>query len=164
MILTKRGEKISISNIELMISKFIFYVIDENIPHIWFATEEPFLNQYNGNISYDYSGNVKIMTEADLKDIKDISPSLESFLEEIYIDQWKPTYNSNYGKVWTNYKDLLQEYFDEWKYNNFDLYDEDGNELNEELEDNLDKIYYKFLEKKSFDIYYRKILDDIKSQ
>jgi hypothetical protein len=56
------------------------------------------------------------------------------------------TYVSNYGKHWGSYKDLLEEKFREWKHANFELYDEDGNELNEELEEKLDEIFYEFLE------------------
>jgi hypothetical protein len=38
-------------------------VIGTYIPHKWVYTVEPFMNRYNGRISYDYSGEVKKMTQ-----------------------------------------------------------------------------------------------------
>jgi hypothetical protein len=57
---------------------------------------------------------------------------------------------------------LLEEKFREWKHANFELYDEDGNELNEELEEKLDEIFYEFLENNSHEIYAQKILKSIR--
>jgi len=36
---------------------------------MWIAEEEPFINQYNAKISYDYSGKVEKMTYSDLKEM-----------------------------------------------------------------------------------------------
>ncbi|WP_291583949.1 hypothetical protein [Clostridium sp. UBA6640] len=156
------------SEINLIISNFIFRIIEENVPYIWISEEEPFINQYNGKISYDYSGKVEKMVANDLKEIVKNSPAsmfysseLESLLSEVHINQWIATHQSNFGKHWLNYKDLIEEKFNEWKYTNFNLYDEDGEELNEELDIELDDVFYKFLEKTPIDIYYAKILSRI---
>jgi hypothetical protein len=85
--------------------------------------------------------------------------TLDKLLSNIYIDQWVPTYVSNYGKHWVSYKDLLEEKFREWKYANFELYDEDGNELNEEMEEKLDEIFYEFLEKLHMKFMHKKYLN-----
>jgi hypothetical protein len=57
---------------------------------------------------------------------------------------------------------LLEEKFRECKYANFELYDEDGNELNEKMEEKLDEIFYEFLENTSYEIYAQKIFKSIR--
>ncbi|WP_408010382.1 hypothetical protein ACJROX_08830 [Pseudalkalibacillus sp. A8] len=42
--------------------------------------------------------------------------------------------------------DLLQDKFHEWKHEHFQLYDEDGNELNEDLEIEIDQTLHDFIE------------------
>jgi hypothetical protein len=158
--------------IKLLISNMLIEVIETYIPHKWVDTVEPFMNRYNGRISYDYSGEVKEMTQEEFKEILltlrksemplFYLPLLDKLLSNIYIDQWVPTYVSNYGKHWVSYKDLLEEKFREWRHANFELYDEDGNELNEELEEKLDEIFYEFLENTSHEIYAQKILKSIR--
>jgi hypothetical protein len=162
----------SLNELKLIISKFLFEIIEENTPYVSIPEEEPFINKYNGKISYDYSGKVEKMELHNLKEIvKSLgknpvsicySSKLEEMLSEIYIDQWVPSYVPNCGKDWINYKYILEEKFNEWKNENFDLYDEDGNEINEELESNLDDILYDFFENTSIDIYYQKILRKLK--
>ncbi|WP_255257306.1 hypothetical protein [Bacillus sp. AFS014408] len=45
-------------------------VIEEKVSFKWEATKEPFINPYNGRVSYDYSGEVKKMTKEDLEEIE----------------------------------------------------------------------------------------------
>ncbi|WP_408006921.1 hypothetical protein ACJROX_15065 [Pseudalkalibacillus sp. A8] len=54
--------------------------------------------------------------------------------------------------------DLLQDKFHEWKHEHFQLYDEDGNELNEDLEIEIDQTLHDFIENTSHEIYSNKIL------
>lgn len=172
MFTKKSSKNIDLIEIKLIVSNFIFDVIEENSPYMWIAEDEPFINQYSSKISYDHSGKVEKMTYSDLKQmVKDLgkkpvsvcySSELEELLSEIYINKWTPSYESNRGKNWTSYKEVLEEKFDEWKYENFNLYDEEGNDLNEELEFDLDQILYDFLKDTSIDIYYSKILKLLK--
>lgn len=130
---------------------------------------EPLPHPYKLNtVSYDYSGEVKGMNKAEFQKIVSAlgdqewySSKLEELLHSLYINQWTPTYTSNYGKHWVDYIDLLRDKFNEWKYENFQLYDEDGNELDEELELELDGCLYDFLEHTSHEIYVKKILKKI---
>lgn len=53
--------------------------------------------------------------------------------------------------------DLLRETFDQWKYSHFEIYDEDGNEVNEDLNLQLDEIFEDFLENTSHEPFVREI-------
>lgn len=162
---TVTGVHLPKQEIERLISNMLMAVIEENEPFQWIKTEEPFYNPYKNKISYDYSGEVRPMAKEEFQGIvanlggkEWYSSKLEELLSLVYINRWEPTYMSNYGKNWLNYKDLLQRKFSDWKYENFDLYDEDGNELNEELEIEIDEVLYTFLEQISHEMYARKIL------
>ena len=171
MFIEKSDENIDLTEIKLLCSKFLFDVIEENLPYMWIPEEEPFINKYNGKISYDHSGKVEKMSCKNLKELaKNLGNNpasmcycseLDELLSKIYVDLWEPSYISNCGKNFISYKDKLTDKFNEWKYNNFDLYDEDGNELNEELDIELDIALNNFLESTSIDMYYIKILKTI---
>jgi hypothetical protein len=119
----KAGDFLHAEEIKLLISNMLIEVIETYIPHKWVDTVEPFMNRYNGRISCDYSGEVKEMTQEEFKEILltlgksemplFYLPLLDELLSNIYIDQWVPTYVSNYGKHWVSYKDLLEEKFRE---------------------------------------------------
>ncbi|AIQ11065.1 hypothetical protein PDUR_02870 [Paenibacillus durus] len=151
--------------VALTVSNMLMEIIDQQIPYHWVRTKEPFLHPYKDKVCYDYSGEVKLMTEdefqaviAGLGNRVCYSSDLEELLDTIYINQWYPTYESNCGKHWLSYKNLLEQRFNDWKCNNFELYDDDGNELNEALNLELDQQLYDFLEHMSGEIYVRKIL------
>jgi hypothetical protein len=140
--------------ITLYISHLLMEIIEQYTPFQWEQTSEAF-----------YSGEVRPMAKEDFQEIVSnlgekewYSSKLEELLSSIYINQWTATYTSNHGKHWTNYLDLLQDKFNEWKYEHFQLYDEDGNELNDGLEMELDQIFYDFIENTSHEIYAQKIL------
>lgn len=152
-------------NITLIISNLITEIIEHHTPCKWVKTVEAFPHTYKlDRISYDYSGEVKSMTKEDFQEIvanlgkkEWYSSKLEELLESLYVNQWTAAYASNYGKHWVSYMNLLQDRFDEWKYENFQLYDEDGNELNEGLEDELNQTLCDFIESTSHEMYSKKI-------
>lgn len=172
----KNGENITEKEIGLIISNFLIEIIEKNIPHKWVGKEEPFHNIYNGRISYDYSGEVVKMSIIDFKNIlTDYSPNfiyvseLDMLFQEIYINRWEPSYESNRGKNWISYKDILEEKYNEWKYESFELYDDDGNYTQQEeadMEDvdiKLDELLQDFLTATSIDLYYAKIFKFMQS-
>lgn len=157
--------------IDLLLSHIIMDVIEEHVAFKWEATKEPFINPYNGRVSYDYSGGVRKMTKEDLKEIEktlgenDASMIFESKLDElldtIHINNWTATYTSNLGKHWISFRDLVEEKYNEWKYENFELYDEDGEEINEELAEELDDLFFSFFRNTSHEMYVAKLLKKI---
>jgi CRISPR/Cas system CMR-associated protein Cmr1 (group 7 of RAMP superfamily) len=166
-------ETMTKEEIYLVISNLLFRVIADNKPYTWYRTEEPFFNIYNGRTSYDYSGEVREMLQEDLIKIEKetgdsekahfcYTSELDELLSEVYINQWLASYQSNCGKYWVNYKSLLEEAFNEWKYANFPLYDEETDEEDEDLETKLDSVLYEFIKNTSSAIYYAKILQGIK--
>jgi hypothetical protein len=150
----------------LVISNLIMEIMEQHAPYQWVKTAEAFLHPYKlDRISYDYSGEVKPMTKeefleivADLGKEEWYTSKLEELLESLYINQCTATYISNHGKHWISYMNLLQDKFDEWKYEHFQLYDEDGNELNEGLEDELNQTLCDFIENTSHEIFSKKML------
>lgn len=148
--------------IHLIVSKFIIDVIEENEICKWVYAEEPFYNFHKNKVSYDYSGEVVKMSLNEFENIAQNSSSLEELLHELYVDRWEPTFISNYGKRWVDFLQLVNEKYDEWKYGNFELYDEDGNELNEELEIKLDETLRNFLENAPMEFYIKKIEQKLK--
>ena len=161
----KGDERLNKKEIEQVISGLLMEIIEQYPPFQWVLTIEAFDHPYKvGKISYDYSGEVKPMTREEFEEIVSnlgekewYSSKLEELLSSIHINRWTATYISNYGRHWVNYMDLLLEKFNEWKYNNFQFYDEDGNEINEGLEIELDEILDDFIENSSHEIYAKKI-------
>lgn len=170
-IIFEPDEKQEYEYIKLEISNMIINIIEKNIPHKWLPTTEPFINKYNGRISYDKSGEVCKISETDLKKIiKEIerkqnticySPPLEVLLEQIKIDKWTATYRSNYGKHWISYNDILKGKFNYWKYNNFKIND-NGNYADHKLYSCLDNIFYDFIENAPYKFYSAKLLAELK--
>ncbi|MED4923779.1 hypothetical protein P9743_06010 [Anoxybacillus geothermalis] len=160
-------EKLDFRHIPQLIARMLMEVIQTHIPHQWIYTVEPFINPYNGKISYDYSGEVRKMKKEEFAElVRSLGRSkgsrfycspLDELLNNVYIDRWVPTYMSNYGKRWVTYCDLLRETFDQWKYSHFEIYDEDGNEVNEDLNLQLDEIFEDFLENTSHEPFVREI-------
>ncbi|MGG3518882.1 hypothetical protein ABES33_02525 [Bacillus pseudomycoides] len=158
------GEK----EIDLLLSHMIMDVIDEHVAFKWEPIKEPFINSYTGRVSYDYSGEVKKMTKEDLKEIEktlgenNVSVNFDSKLDEllgtIRINSWTATYTSNFGKHWISFRDLVEEKYNEWKHANFELSDEEGEEINEELAEELDDLFFSFLRDTSHEIYLAKLL------
>lgn len=152
--------------ISLVISKLLGDIIEKYPPYQWVKTVESFPHPYQFNkVSYDYSGDVEPMTKEVFQNIvKNLgakewySSSFEELLHDIHINQWKPTFISNCGKDWISYHGLLQDAYDDWKYEHFELYDEDGNELDENFEIDLNNCLYRFLEYTSPELYVKKIL------
>ncbi|WP_230322534.1 MULTISPECIES: hypothetical protein [Bacillus] len=95
----------------------------------------------------------------------DVSVCFESKLDEllatIHIDRWTATYVSNLGKHWVSFKDLVEERYSEWKYANFELYDEEGEEMNEGLEEELDDVFFSFFRDTSHEIYLAKLFKEL---
>jgi hypothetical protein len=63
------GDFLHTEEIKLLISNMLIEVIGTYIPHKWVYTVEPFMNRYNSRISYDYSGEVKKITQEEFKEI-----------------------------------------------------------------------------------------------
>lgn len=175
MLKLKTGKDISVKEINLVISRFLQEVIEENTPYIWYSTETPFYNIYSDKISYDYSGEVRKMTYDELIDIKDnlgksevaymfYNSKLEELLKEIRINRSEAIYVSNCGLHWVNYENLLEEKFRDWKYDSFDIYDPIAEEDDEELDMQVDDIYQDFLENTSHELYYKKILSKLRQE
>ncbi len=167
------GSLISKEEILSIITKLLHKVIETNTPYVWYETEEPFINMYSGNLSYDYSGEVRKMSLDELTNIKEklglseyaevcYVSELDELLSEIYIDQWEASYMSNRGKNWMSFKNLIEQDFNNWKYENFEVFDEDGEEIVEDLDIMLDDVLVAFLEETHYDLYFRKIANTIK--
>jgi hypothetical protein len=175
MLILKNKEVITEHEIKLIISNLLFKVIENNKPYIWYYTQEPFKNIFTGKVSYDNSGNVARMMPGDLMEIErnlgednflNLPPELclsklEELLEQVYIEAWLPSYEENLGKSFITYRDILDDYYDDWKNENFELNDEDDY-LNEDLNIELDKILSDFLLNTSHELYYAKLLNKIK--
>lgn len=61
------------------------------------------------------------------------------------------------SRAWLTYKNLSEDLYNDWKFNNFDLFDNDDLE-NDDLDIELDTIFYEFIEKTSYELYYARIL------
>lgn len=131
-------------NKETLISKieeFKAQVILDNKPHRWIMTEEPFQNLY-GKLCYDYSGEVEPM-DTDEYNFK-IS---HNELDDIYINQWEATYISNMGKAFISYEKLIKDKYTSYLYENYPLYNEETEEYNEDLEMELEAVFYEYFTK-----------------
>jgi len=135
-----------------LLHEMIIDIIDENIPYKWIDDECP----------WDCSGEVELCSKKDLKEIKknaidEISFCCESFfdhfLHSIYVNRWEATYVSGMGKRWITYGSILHDDFEEWLYQSFEIFDEDG-----EYMDDGEEIYYKLQ-----DMYTSFIKDNLKT-
>ncbi len=152
--------------VNLVIARLLGKIIEQYPPHQWTKTEEAFPHPYQFNkVSYDYSGEVEPMTLETFQDLVNklgndhwYSSKFEELLHNIYINRWVPTFTSNFGKHWQCYHDLLFDAYNDWKYTHFELYDEDGNELDEELENNLNECFEDFIHQTSPELYVKKMM------
>lgn len=169
-IIDKHGKQIDVNSIEKVINSLIIKVIENNIPYRLLNTVEAFPHPYKlGAISHDYSGTVEKMDEISFRNLLNdlekmfwYGSELNALLSSVYIDQWYPTFESNCGKHWVEYLDIIKEEYQIWKQNNFRLYDEENDIFNEELEEALEDILYGFIENQSHEFYSQKILKTIK--
>ncbi|MCT4585708.1 MAG: hypothetical protein N4A54_12350 [Peptostreptococcaceae bacterium] len=170
MYILKDGTYLSKQDIDLIISNFIIKTINNNEPYVCFMIEEPFANSYNGKITYDYSGDIRKMTYEDIVYLKKLllnstnnySSRLEKFLEQVYVKEWKPTEESPLNRAWLTYRNLSEDLYNDWKFNNFDFFDKNDLE-NEDLDIELDTIFYEFVEKTSYELYYARLLSTFNS-
>jgi hypothetical protein len=170
MYILKTKKEIFINDIHLIIVRIINNVIENNIPYKLESSEEPFINDYTGKMSYDYSGIAEKLIKSDLEKIMKpdeidflYSSKLDKLLNEIYINEWRASYTSNRGKNWISYKDIIEEKYNEWKYEQFDIFDEDGEYIvnehinAEDIDSGLDDELELFIKTQKFDIYYARI-------
>ncbi|WXR61392.1 hypothetical protein WG909_13970 [Peptostreptococcaceae bacterium AGR-M142] len=170
MYILKDGTYLNKEDINLIISNFIIKTINDNEPYVCFIVEEPFANSYSGKISYDYSGDIRKMTYEDIVYLKKLllnstnnySSRLEKFLEQVYVNEWKPSLDVPQNKAWLTYRNLSEDLYNDWKFNNIDLFDNNDLE-NEELDIELDTIFYEFVEKTSYELYYARLLSTFNS-
>lgn len=156
-----------------MISKFMYQVIDENIPYVWYALRKPLETIYS-NKTTDHSGAVRMMTPSDLKQIKEeltimtddqmfSQTKLQELLSHININRWESTTASDYSKHWISYEDLLEEKFIIWKTDKLDCYELYEEEDYLELDILMDGAYDEFFESVSYELYYYKILKKLEN-
>ena len=132
------NEKVSTKEINEVIVNIITETIKENQPHIFIYEETPFINQYNGEISIDYSGRVELaeledileleseLKDLDLGELKSYYTSkLAKLLDNLHTGQSVATYMSNQGLHWTTYINQIEENIRDWVFQNTFLPDED---------------------------------------
>ena len=159
------------SEVNLFLSESLFKIIDESTPHILIVTEESFISPYNGKISYDYSGKVKKATGEDIRKLElnlgkpecffIYESRLDELLSNIYINQWIATYTSNYGKRWLSYFELLEDKFQDWKVDNYTLYDEESDNYDDGLDVRLAELFQFFIKNTGHELYFQKIISNI---
>lgn len=141
------NEKVSTKEINEVIIDILTETIKENQPHIFIYEETPFINQYNGKISIDYSGRVE---SAELEDIlelenelKDLdlgecrnyyTSKLEKLLDNLYTGQNIATYISNNGLHWITYTNQIEDNIRDWVFQNTFLPDEDESNYDETVD------------------------------
>lgn len=129
-------------------------------------------NWVNENyVTWDSSGKVKVMTTNELQNIVNnlqlekccYDNPLEELLNEIYIDESRASYVSGCGLFWTCYYNLIEEKFEEWLYDKYDVWDEDGEYLEgmEDFEFECKDIFRNVIETSSIDIYVQMIKKNI---
>ena len=156
-----------------MISKFLYEVIDENIPYVSYALNKPLPAIYSDK-NCEQSSTVKMMTHSDLKYIKSklitmtdaemfSKTKLQELLSYIKIDRWKSIITSHYSRYWITYEDLLEEKFIVWKTIKLDCYELYEEEDYLELDILMDGAYDEFFESVSYELYYYKILKKLEN-
>ena len=68
-------------------------------------------------------------------------------LDDIYIDQWEPTYISNMGKAFISYEKLIKDKYTSYLYENYPLYNEETEEYDDDLEMELEDVFYEYFKK-----------------
>ena len=132
------NEKVSTKEINEVLINIVTETIKENQPHIFIYEETPFINQYNGNISIDYSGRVELARLEDILELKNelkdlhlkefrnyYTSKLAKLLDKLHTGQSVATYTSNQGLRWITYTDQIEENIQDWTFQNTFLPDED---------------------------------------
>lgn len=145
----KSGESVSKSEIEQVIEDLALNVIEVCTPYAWIDRPDPFERKYNGR------GRVVKMNKEDILELNG-SYDLCCLFRGIYLNDWWPNINFNGG---IEYMDQLNEWFGEWKEENFDFCDENGKEINTDLYYEISDIFSEFISNTSPDIYYKKLLE-----
>lgn len=138
------NEKVSTKEINEVIMNIVTETIKENQPHIFIYEETPFTNQYNGNISIDYSGRVELAELEDIleleNELKDLdlgecrnyyTSKLAKLLDNLHTGQSVATYISNQGLHWQTYTNQIEENIQDWVFQNTFLSDEDESNFDE---------------------------------
>lgn len=141
------NEKVSTKEINEVIINIITETIKENQPHIFIYEETPFINQYNGEISIDYSGRVELAELEDIleleNELKDLdlgehknyyTSKLAKLLDNLHTGQNVATYISNQGLHWTTYINQIEENIRDWVFQNTFLPDEDESNYDETVD------------------------------
>lgn len=145
-------------------------VVKEIDPYYHISGEESFINKV-GTISYDYSGRVEKANAEKIieiynncfnkdKGIEWYTSKLDYFLNNLYIDSWTPSYNSNYGKHWICFKEIIEGRYKDFYGENYKLIDEEDN-FNEELYENLEDIFNDFINTFSIEKVYNWLIEEI---
>ena len=132
------NEKVSTKEINEVLINIVTETIKENQPHIFIYEETPFINQYNGKISIDYSGRVELAELEDIleleNELKDLdlgecrnyyTSKLAKLLDNLHTGQSVATYISNQGLHWTTYINQIEDNIRDWVFQNTFLPDED---------------------------------------
>lgn len=141
------NEKLSTKEVNEVIVNIVTEAIKENQPHIFIYEETPFINQYNGNVSLDYSGRVEAAELEDIleleKELKDLdlgecrnyyTSKLAKLLDNLHTGQSVATYTSNHGLHWITYTNQIQENIQDWVFQNTFLLDEDEPNYDENVD------------------------------
>ena len=143
----KDNEKLSTKEINEVIINIVTETIKENQPHIFIYEETPFINQYNGNISINYSGRVELAELEDIleleSELKDLdlgehknyyTSKLAKLLDNLHTGQSVATYMSNQGLHWPTYINQIEENIQDWVFQNTFLPDEDESNYDETVD------------------------------
>lgn len=141
------NEKVSTKEINEVIIDILTETIKENQPHIFIYEKTPFINQYNGSISIDYSGRVELAELEDIleleNELKDLdlgecrnyyTSKLEKLLDNLYTGQNVATYISNNGLHWITYTNQIEDNIRDWVFQNTFLPDEDESNYDETVD------------------------------
>lgn len=170
------NEKVSTKEIKEELINILNETIKENQPHIFIYEERPFINQYNGNISIDYSGRVEL---ADLEDILELESELKDLdlgecrnyytsklaklLDKLHTGQNVATYVSNHGLHWITYSNQIEDNIRDWVFQNTLLPHEDESNYDEAVDMLFDfsADLYSVLQETLKTIDYKEILNEI---
>lgn len=141
------NEKVSTKEINEVLINIVTETIKENQPHIFIYEETPFINQYNGDMSIDYSGRVELAELEDIleleNELKDLdlgeyrnyyTSKLAKLLDNLHTGQNVATYISNQGLHWPTYTNQIEENIQDWVFQNTFLPDEDESNYDETVD------------------------------